>query len=255
MSVKNLAIIQARIGSTRLPGKVMLKIYKKTILEHVINRVKKSRLIDLIVVATTLSVKDMKIVKLCSSKNILVYCGESDDVLDRFYQVAKIIKPKNIIRITSDCPLIDSKIIDNVISAHLKSKADYTANTFLERFPDGEDVEVFKYSALQKAWEKAKLESEREHVTPFLRKHPEIFKHKSVVSKDDYHNKRWTLDEKKDFVFIKNIYKFLYLKNNFFGMKEILNLLKLHPELENINSKIIRNEGYGKSFRKDKIKN
>ncbi len=253
MKIKNLAIIQARVRSTRLPGKVLLKIFDKTILEHVVSRIKKCRLVNLVVVATTTNSADSKIASLCKKNKIPIYRGSEEDVLDRYYQVAKLYHAKNIIRITSDCPLIDPIIIDDVINAHLKYKVDYTSNTLLEKFPDGEDIEIFKFATLEKAWVNAKLKSEREHVTPYMRKHCEIFKLHSVGAKKDYSGKRWTLDEAKDFLFIEKIYKYLYKNSNYFGMKEILKLLYIRPELERINSNITRNEGYLKSLQNDKI--
>jgi spore coat polysaccharide biosynthesis protein SpsF (cytidylyltransferase family) len=248
-----LAIIQARCGSTRLPGKILMKIKGKSVLEHVINRVQKSKFISDIVVATTLKKEDLKIVELCALKNIRVFCGSIDDVLDRFFQIAKLLKPKNIVRITSDCPLIDPNIIDSVIATHISENADYTSNTLKETFPDGEDVEVFTFNALKEAWSNARLASEREHVTPYIRKHPEMFRLINVENETDLSDKRWTLDEQSDFALIKSIYNKLYADDKIFGMDDILKILTEYPELEQINSHIQRNEGYQKSLKEDRI--
>ena len=167
--MRTLAIIQARTSSTRLPRKVLLPLEDKTVIEHVIERVSMAKLIDEIVVATTIEREDINIVKLVSSLGYRVFAGSKDDVLDRFFQVAKLIKPTNIVRITSDCPLIDPKIIDLVIETHLRENADYTSNTLVETFPDGLDVEIFTFKVLYEAWRNAKLLSEREHVTPYIR--------------------------------------------------------------------------------------
>jgi len=250
-----LCIIQARTGSTRLPNKVLMNLAGKTVLEHVVSRVQKSHKISEVVVATTISISDLNIVKLCAEKGIRVFCGSEEDVLDRFFQVAKLLKPKNIVRITADCPMMDPEVIDFIITKHSKEDADYTSNTLVESYPDGEDVEVFKFSALAKAWQDANLKSEREHVTPFIKKHGDFFKHSSVVCEKSLSSKRWTLDNSEDYEFISKIFKALYDKNNYFGMDEILAFLEEHPDLEMINSSITRNEGYQKSLNEDGIIN
>jgi spore coat polysaccharide biosynthesis protein SpsF (cytidylyltransferase family) len=253
--MKATAIIQARVGSTRLPGKVLLKIMGKTILEYGLERVKKAKMIDKIIVATTKKEEDLSIVNLMHKLKVNVYRGSEDDVLDRYYQAAKIFKAKHIARITSDNPLIDPQIIDKIVKRYFESSADYCSNTLEETFPDGEDVEVFKFSALREAWKKAKLPSEREHVTPYLKKHPEKFKIVNVKNKKNLSDKRWTVDGKKDFELIKAILKALYPKNPSFLMKDILKFLKTNPRLEDLNKYVTRNTGYLKSLRKDqKIK-
>ncbi len=246
------ALIQARMGSTRLPDKVLFNLEGKTVLEHVIARVRRSSLIKEVIVATTFSRRDLKIVNLCSGMGIRVFCGSENDVLDRYYQASRLLETKHIVRITSDCPVIDPEIIDNVIKLHLSNNADYTTNTIGENFPDGQDVEIFTFAALKKAWEKARLLSEREHVTPYIKNHPGIFKIAGLEYQKDLSKKRWTLDEQDDYKFIKLIYKNLYKKNKFFGMEDILNFLKQYPEYENINYHIRRNEGYLKSIKQDK---
>jgi len=235
-----LAIIQARIGSTRLPQKVLLDLEGKTVLEHVVERVKRSN-ISKVIVATTINNEDLKIVKLCSNKGIRVFCGSNDDVLDRFYQIAKLIKPKHIVRITADCPLIDHDIIDRIIDLHLLKNSDYTCNTLNETFPDGLDVEIFTYEALEKAWKEARLTSEREHVTPYIRKHKEIFKISGLENKQNFSQKRWTLDEPDDYKFLKIVYKNVYVNNSDFRMNDVLKYLRENPDVEKINNEIIRN--------------
>lgn len=249
-----IAIIQARLGSTRLPGKVLLDLEGKTVLEHVIERVKASELINDVVVATTIRKEDLRIIKLCAGLGISVYCGSVDDVLDRYYQAARLFKADHIVRITSDCPLMDPMVIDEVIALHIREKADYTSNTIKETYPDGEDVEVFTFDALKKAWKNANLASEREHVTPYLRKNP-AFKKASLEFKKDLSHKRWTLDNPEDYEFIKLIYKNLYNKTQLFGMDEILKFIDKNPEVEKINKSILRNEGYLKSLKEDKTLN
>ena len=189
----------------------------KTVLEHVVSRVRTSRYIDEVFVATTIDKNNLPLVQLCSSQNIRVFCGSEDDVLDRFYQLAKLIHPDHIVRITSDCPVIDPEIIDLIIENHLRSNSDYTSNTILDSFPDGLDTEIFSFSALEKAWFEAKLSSEREHVTPYIKKHPDLFAIKSIVSEINYANKRWTLDTDSDFRFLTVLFSNLYNSNPFSG--------------------------------------
>jgi len=250
--MKIIAIIQARLGSTRLPGKVLLNLEGRTVLEHVIGRVRSSKLVNDVIVATTINKEDLEIVKLCASLGISVYCGSVDDVLDRYYQTARLFKTDHIVRITSDCPMIDPKIIDEVVKLHLSEKADYTSNTLKETFPDGQDTEIFTFNALKEAWNNANLASEREHVTPYIRKNPS-FKHVNLEYNEDLSQKRWTLDNPEDYEFIKIIYENLYTKNPFFGMKEILKFTNENPEIEKINNSINRNEGYLKSLKEEKI--
>lgn len=249
---KVVAIIQARMGSTRLPGKVLLDIQGKTVLEHVVDRVSASKLVQNVVVATTVDKNDLEIVKLCSNKNISVYCGSEKDVLDRYYQTARLFKADHVVRITSDCPMIDPEIIDEVISLHLKEHADYTSNTLKETYPDGEDVEIFTFDALETSWKKANLTSEREHVTPFMKKRIDLFKHASMVYPFDLSKKRWTLDRKEDFAFITSVYDSLYSNNHHFGIRNILEFVEKNTDIEKINQHIVRNEGYLKSIREDK---
>lgn len=248
-----LCIIQARTGSSRLPGKVLMNLKGKTVLEHVVSRVKKSSMVSDVIVATTIGKSDLQIVGLCAEQGIRIFCGSEDDVLDRFYQAAKLLKPENIIRITADCPLMDPEMIDMVIEQHIKVGADYTSNCIVESYPDGLDVEVFRFSSLEKAWNEARLKSEREHVTPFIRNHSDIFKISSLVNTTDLSSKRWTLDNQEDFDFISEVYKGIFSRNNNFGMNDVLEFLKENPNIEKLNSSIIRNEGYQKSLKEDSI--
>ena len=245
------AVIQARMGSTRLPGKVLLKVMDKTILQYVVERIRKAKNIDNIVVATTAKKEDQEIVNLVNSLGIGVYCGADEDVLDRFYQAARLFKAKDIIRITADCPLIDPQIIDDTIDCYFERGADYCSNALEETFPDGLDVSIFSFNALSNAWENAKLLSEREHVIPYIRKNPDKFKIVSFRNEADLSNKRWTLDTEKDFLFIKAVLEGLYPAKPDFKMNDILEFLKKNPHIEAINKGIKRNEGYLKSLKED----
>lgn len=250
MTMENLCIVQARTGSTRLPGKVLMNLGGKTVLERVLERAAAGRSLSEVAVATGIGVENLPIVRLCAARKIRVFCGSENDVLDRFYQLAKLVKPKNIVRLTADCPLMDPRVIDLVVNAHRRSGADYTTNAVPPTFPDGEDVEVFTFRALERAWGKAALMSEREHVTPYIRKHPRSFKVHSVRNRTDLSAKRWTLDNPEDFKFISAVYR-AFKGRGMFGMDDILRLLTKRPELEKLNGAIARNEGYKKSLRED----
>lgn len=250
--MKNIAIIQARTGATRLPNKVLMKLEDKTVLEHVIDRVSQSKLIDKIIVATTISKNDLEIVKLCAENGINVFCGSENDVLDRYYQAAKLFNPDNVIRITADCPMHDSHVIDEVIEKHLKDKSDYTANVLEETFPDGLDCEIMKFSVLKEAWEEAKLISQREHVTQYII-HNKKYKKSSIVSKENHGDERWTLDTEQDLEFIQTVYKELYSNKPYFKYSDVIELLNRKPEIRKINQHSIRNEGLIKSLKEDHI--
>ena len=246
------AFIQARVGSTRLPGKVLMDLGGKPVVLRVIERVRKASNVDEVLVVTTFDPKDLPIVKLCAEIGVRVFCGSEDDVLDRFYQAAKLLKPEHIVRITADCPVMDPAVVSRVVAQHLQGNSDYTSNTIEEHFPDGEDVEVFSFEALKRAWKEADLMSEREHVTLYIRNHPERFSLSSVKSDLNLSNQRWTLDTDKDYAFLTSLYKELGSRDEYFGMDEIIALLTERDELNTINAGMARNEGLQKSLRNDK---
>jgi spore coat polysaccharide biosynthesis protein SpsF len=156
-----------------------------------------------------------------------------------------------VVRVTADCPLIDPEIVDNIIEMHIHKKTDYTSNTLPPTFPDGLDCEVMQFSALNTAWENAKLKSEREHVTLYIRNHPELFNITNMENDVDISEFRWTLDEPEDYSLIKSIYNLLYKENEMFLTSDILRLFNENPKLKNINSMHIRNEGLLKSLSED----
>jgi spore coat polysaccharide biosynthesis protein SpsF (cytidylyltransferase family) len=249
--VSVLAFIQARVGSMRLPGKVLMDLGGKPVLQRVMDRVARAEDIDGVAVLTTMSVRDLPIARLCADAGILIYCGSENDVLDRYYQAAQVLRPDHIVRITADCPVLDPAVVNLVVRTHLSSGADYSSNTITERYPDGEDVEVFSFAALERAWTEARLASEREHVTPFIRNHPEIFRIESVSCAEDHSAQRWTLDTEKDYRFLSALYRELGPSDEFFGMGAILRLLEGRADFYEINSGIARNEGLMKSLRED----
>lgn len=248
------AIIQARMGSTRLPGKVMMDLCGIPVIEHVVNRLEKSNLIDKIIIATSTDSNNQPIIDFCKSNQIAYFVGNEDDVLDRYYKAAIDNNLKDddiIIRITSDCPLIDPFVVDKVIEEHILNNNDYTTNVLDCTYPDGLDCEVFNFSALKDTWINANLSSQREHVTLYIRDNPDRFKLGNVKNEIDLSDLRWTLDEKEDFIFINEVYKNLFRKDSFFTMNDIVELLNDKPELLEINSEFIRNEGLIKSLNED----
>ncbi|NBH15670.1 spore coat protein [Lachnospiraceae bacterium] len=251
--MKYLVLIQARCGSSRLPGKIMKDLSGKTDLQWVIERVQRSRLIDEVVVITSIEKQDLQVVKLCAELSVRVFVGSEQDVLDRYYQSAKLLNPEYVIRITADCPLFDWRYLDMAIE-QLDSVSDYMAD-LKESFPDGEDIEIIKFSALKKCWKEARLASEREHVTLYIRKHPELFTIQQLDCPiQGIGDKRWTLDEEGDYKIISAIYDYFISKNKEdFVTEDILQFLASRPELELLNSKYIRNEGALKSIANDKI--
>ena len=250
--MKVLAIIQARMGSTRLPGKVLRDLHGKKILEIIIERVSMSDYIDQIAVATSIESQDDLIEAWCDSKHLACFRGSEDDVLDRFYKTASYYNGELIVRITADDPLKDSKIIDRAIASFRDDKElDYCSNTIIPSYPEGLDIEVFTFSALQEAWTNAKLPSEREHVTPYIWKNNDHFKTKNFRYREDLSTWRWTLDTPKDLLFFEEI--FLKYKNNMsVDFEEVINFLKDNDHLTKINEGILRNEGYLKSTSKER---
>lgn len=247
--MKFLVIIQARCGATRLPDKVLKMIQDKTCLEHMLNRVSRSKNIDEIIVATTINKEDIKIVNLVTSLGYRVFVGSSGDVLDRYYQCAKLIKPEYVIRLTADCPLFDYRVLDEAIS-ELKPDTDYLTE-LSETFPDGQDIEIIRFPVLKEAWEKANLASEREHVTLYIRNHKDNYKLQDFVCKiGNLHDERWTLDEPRDFEMISKVYNH-FLPNTDFSMKDIYEFLQLNQDIRLINNSIDRNEGLKKSLSND----
>lgn len=246
------AIVQARRGSSRLPNKVIKLIQGKPMLAHVISRVKRAKLVDSVFLATTDRPEDRMLAKIADEEGIGIFYGSQDDVLDRYYKCATRFGIKNIVRITADCPLIDPGIIDMTVTKFLEEKYDYVGNAIVPTFPDGLDVEVFSFQALEKAWKNAALVSEREHVTPYIWKNPGLFKLGEYSSGTNLSHMRWTVDNKEDMVFVRRVYRHLYPSKKFFSYIDVLALLERQPGLAAINIKISRNEGYKKSIENDR---
>ena len=255
--MKNIAvIIQARMGSSRLPGKVLMNISGKPMLGHVVERVKKSEKIDCIIVATTNKAEELPIIKLSKDMGVKIFTGSEDDVLDRYYRAAKEFKVDIVVRVTSDCPLVDPDIIDMFVNYYLDNEKDYDYIGVGKHSlcPNGVGCEVFSFEALEKSWIESVWLSEREHVTPYIWKNDKIFRTgRPLKPRGDLSKLRWTVDEKRDLKFVREVYHELYREDKFFSTKDVLELLEKKPELNRINHDIIRNEGYIKSLNEDRI--
>lgn len=248
------AIIQARMGSTRLPGKVMREIMGKPLLWHLVNRLKESRLIDKIVIATTDKAKDKPILKLAQELDIDSFTGSEDDVLDRYYQAAKEYNAEVVVRITADCPLIDPELVDKVVAYYLENKDTLDFAHSGVSYPHGVvETEVFSFAALEKAWKEARLVSEREHVTPYIWKNTEMFRTATLENDEDLSHIRLVVDDEKDFQLVAEIFHKLYKESEIFHLRDILDFLNKRPELLELNKRMVRNEGYLKSIAKDRL--
>src|SRR5271157_665917 len=241
------AIIQARMGSSRLPGKSLAEIEERPMLWHVVDRVKRAALVDRVMVATSTAPADDAIEKMCLENGVPCYRGSENDVLDRFYHAALAEKASQVVRITADCPLIDPEVIDRVVRRFQRGDLDYASNAMVRSYPDGLDTEIFSFSALERAWHEAGKTSEREHVTSYLRS--EKFRTANVENNSTslYQHYRWTVDEPNDMEFIRAVYK-AFRGQESFGMKDVLQLIEKNPGLEKMNSEIVSNRGYYKSL-------
>lgn len=241
------AIIQARMGSSRLPGKSLAEIEKRPMLWHVIRRVKRATLVDRVVVATSVAPADDAIENVCRENGVPCHRGSENDVLDRFYHAARAEKAAQVVRITADCPLIDPEVIDRVVRRFQRGDLDYASNAMVRSYPDGLDTEICSFSALERAWHESSKPSEREHVTPYLRSGK--FRTANVENDSSFLHQhyRWTVDEMADLDFIREVYKAFQEKEHF-GMKDVFELIEKNPGLQRMNSEIVSNRGYYKSL-------
>lgn len=247
-----LAILQARTSSSRLPGKVLRPILGEPMLARQIERLRRSAHIDPLIVATSAEASDDPLAALCERLGVPCHRGSLNDVLDRFYQAARPLQPAHLIRLTGDCPLADPAVIDACIDYHLAGDYDYTTNALQPTFPDGLDVEVFRFKCLEEAWTEAALDSEREHVTPFIHRRPERYRIGHYRQAEDLSWLRWTVDQPADFEVVESIYNALYPAKPDFDTADILAFLAAQPELARRNIDITRNEGYLKSLAADR---
>ena len=239
------AIIQARAFSTRLPKKILKELpYRSgiSVLEQVIKRLDKSQKLDEMIIATTVEKEDDEIIKVAEKKGVKWLRGSNEDVLERYYLAAKENDIDIVVRITSDCPCIDAKIMDIAIDEHIKTMTDYTSNCLVRTYPHGLDVEVFNFNVLEKAYKNAKKDYEREHVTPYIYRNPQIFKINQVKAPQELYTPdiRVTLDTEEDYALLCVVFDYLYPKNEYFNAYDIVNLFKEKPWLKLINKKVVQ---------------
>lgn len=236
--MKTVAIIQARMGSTRLPGKVLRQLCGQSVLAHVVARVKSAQCLGGVMVATTTSSADDAVVAECHRLNIPFFRGSEENVLARYFGAAKLAGAETIVRVTSDCPLFDGTLLDEMLAAFDDAHVDYLSNTLKRTFPRGLDAEIFTFAALERANREAVKPPEREHVTPFLYQHPELFRLRSFEDETDLSAHRWTLDTPEDWQLIEALYQALYRPDRIFSTQDVLKLLKERPELAMLNAHV-----------------
>lgn len=249
--MNKVAIIQARMGSTRLPNKVLMKIMNKPMLWYIVDRVKRAKNVDNVVVATSNKLQDDEIETFCQEYNINCFRGSESDVLERFYNTAKEYNADVVFRITGDCPLVDPNLIDTLYEYFIQSDIDFSglatgagAINEEKRFPDGLDTECFSFNVLERAYKNATKQSDREHVTPYIWRNNTVHKIGSLTSDKDYSHMRWTVDNQEDFEIIEKIYMNLYLKNKEFNWKDVLTFFDNNGDIFKQNLHFIGSEGY-----------
>ena len=254
MGVNTICIVQARMGSSRLPGKVLLPLMGETVLWHIYQRLNIIDEIQNTVIATSTEAQDEKIVSYCESRAIPVHRGSENDVLDRFYKAASAFKADAVVRITADCPLVDPQIITKLISTFRGGSFDHCGiaagagvanDEKINRYPDGLDAEIFTMKSLKDAWTESTKTLHREHVTPFIWQQPDRYElGKLACDQGDLGQHRWTLDNQEDYELISWIYEHLHSESSQFGMNDVLELLATHPEKQQLNKHLIGKEGY-----------
>lgn len=244
-----IAILQARLGSTRLPGKVLMDLAGAPLLQRVIERARAIPGLDGVALATTTAERDQPLLALARDYGLPAYAGSEDDVLDRYYRAARQFGADVIMRLTADCPLLDPAVSARVLDRFRQGEVDYAGNTHPPTYPDGLDTEVFSFAALERAWRGAVLSSEREHVTPYIWKNPGVFRLANVTHTEDLSALRWTVDEAQDLEFVRAIYARLYRPDQpVFGLTEVLAVLASLPASQ---AEAARNAGYLKSLTQD----
>lgn len=238
-----LAILQARASSSRLPRKVLMPIAGAPMLARQIERLQRAERLDRLIVATSVRPDDDEVAALAETAGVACYRGSLDDVLDRYYRAAEPHQPSHVVRVTGDCPLADWTVIDRAVAFAIDGGFDYASNTINPTWPDGLDVEIVTFAALRAAWQESDSAFEREHVMPFITSRPDRFRLGSMENDTDLSDLRWTVDEPRDYEFVRQVYDALYPANPAFDTDDILALLAARPELGEVNADIQRNEG------------
>ncbi|GKU76810.1 cytidylyltransferase domain-containing protein [Paenibacillus sp. L3-i20] len=236
--MKIVAIVQARMNSTRLPRKVLMKLGNKTVLSHCIERLKKVTLIDEIVIATTTNKADEVIVAEAIKLNVSYYRGSEENVLSRYYEAAKQAKADVIVRITSDCPIVDPDLTNEVIQYFIDQNVDYVSNSYIRTFPRGLDTEVFSMMALEEAYTLADSPIQFEHVTPFIYQNPQMFRLAFYTHETDYSHHRWTLDTEEDYQLLQEIMNYFQADEYVFDWKRVIGFIDQNPYLLQLNAHI-----------------
>lgn len=237
--MKTVAIIQARLGSTRLPGKVLLPLAGRPMLAQVIERVGRASSVDEVLVATTTNPGDAPLVELCRELGYASFRGDEHDVLDRYFQAARTRAATTVVRVTSDCPLIDPAVIDAVLATLAESGADYASNIAPQRtYPRGLDTEAFSFATLERCWREASAPASREHVTAHIYQHPDRFRLASVTHERDESAHRWTVDTADDYALVKRIYA--HFGHNRFAWQDVLAVVEAHPEWRALNAHVLQ---------------
>lgn len=245
--MKIIGVIQVRLSSQRLPGKAMLPISGKPVLWHIYNRLTRCKLLDMVVISTGEYNSNVSICEFASQNNIPIYIGSEVDLIDRLYKTATKFQATAMVRITADCPLVDPKLVDKLVSEYLENQDhyDFVTNCRFRTFPHGLDAEVYSLATLRKLWYEIKEPELREWFPLYVYKHPELFRILNISNPTDLSKLRWTMDYEEDYEFIKQIYQNLYKEGQTFGMEDILDLIKQKPDLAKINSKYVEHHNVG----------
>jgi glutamate-1-semialdehyde aminotransferase/spore coat polysaccharide biosynthesis protein SpsF (cytidylyltransferase family) len=252
MRKKVVAIVQARLDSTRLPGKVLKPLQGRPLLSHVVSRLQESKMINKVIVATSNEDSDIPIAEFCAHNEVSCFRGSKNDVLDRFYHAAKLFDAEVIVRITGDCPLIDPQVTDRVIKCYLTGDSDYVSNIHPPTFPDGLDTEVFSFSVLERAWKEATMKYQKEHVTPYIVTSDKFTK-MNVTHNTDLSHLRWCVDYEEDFIFVENVLRGLNASGNDSDFLTLISFLDENPHLSSGNVAFTRNEGFLKSLQSEGV--
>jgi spore coat polysaccharide biosynthesis protein SpsF len=247
------AVVQARMGSSRLPGKTLADIGGRPMLGHLVDRARLIPGVEQVVIATTELPADEAILNFAATEGLPVSVGSEQDVLDRIYRAASRFGVSVIVRVTPDCPMLDSEVSGRVVAEfrRLDGRIDYVSNVHPPTFPDGLDTEVFSREALEIAWREARLTSDREHVTPFIWRQPERFRLGNVANAEDLSSQRWTVDTAADLAFARAVFDAIGRTGRIFDMEDVLRLLAANPELRDLNAGQERNEGLSRSLAAD----
>ena len=250
-SPKVAVVVQARMASTRLPGKMLELVGGKPMLQWTLERALQIRGVGAVLLATTSAAEDIPLIDMAKQMDILAFAGSQDDVLDRYYQAAKSVQADVIVRLTGDCPLIDPEVCNEVLSKFFAESVDYASNVHPPTFPDGLDTEVFTFGALEIAWHEAKFSTYREHVTQYFPRNPERFRQTNLTSTNDLSKLRWTVDEMKDLEFVIAVFDGLSKREmTDFNYEDVLRIID-EDGIEDASKIIQRNEGLSKSLKDD----